>query len=334
MATISATRAMELDEERRARMLDEHPIVVKDYTVLTPMISKTYNLVRERVWTRRTGAFLYARPRMGKTRCATVLQRLLCVEFPDVHVARLSADQRGRSSTDVGLVSDLLEAEGLTVKGKPGYKSLFSRLLVHIKKSVSSRAGNQFVLLIDEMQMLAEADLRLLLVLHNRLEMADVAMTTIGFAQPEILEIRSALHATKAFNLIARFLSEPISFDGCAGREDLATILVAYDDEKRFPEDSDWTYTRFFLPMAYESGFRLKDYADSIWQALIAAAKPLGTGTVPMEHLTRTIEYLLLANRKADLPEFKLEDPMIDAAVAASNLFAFCGLMSELPRVS
>lgn len=301
MATITSTRVIELDEERRARMLNEHPIVVRDYTVLTPMISKTYSLVRERVWTRRTGAFLYARPRMGKTRCATILQRLLSVEFPEVHVARLSADQR-RASTDIGLVSDLLEAEGLTVKRRPTYKEMLSRLIVHITTSVSARAGKQFVLLIDEMQMLSEADMRLLLVLHNRLEMSDVAMTTIGFAQPEILEMRSALLATKAFNLIARFLSEPIPFDGCAGREDLATILVAYDGEKRYPEDSDWTYTRFFLPEAYDSGFRLKDFAELIWPALIEAAKPLGTGTVPMEHLTRTIEHLLLANRKADSP--------------------------------
>jgi len=328
MVTVTATRAMELDAERRARLLNEHPIIVKDYTVLTPMITRTYSLVRERVWTRRTGAFLYARPRMGKTRCATVLQRLLSIEFPEVHVARLSADHR-RSSTDVGLVSDLLEAEGLTVTRRPTYKEMLSRLLVHIKTSVNARAGKQFVLLIDEMQMLSETDLRLLLVLHNRLEMSDVAMTTIGFAQPEILEMRSALLATKAFNLIARFLSEPIPFDGCAGREDLGTILVAYDDEKRYPENSDWTYTRFFLPEAYESGFRLKDYAELIWPILIDAAKPLGTGTVPMEHLTRTIEYLLLANRKADSLTFRLDDAKLDAAVAASNLSEFCGLMSQ-----
>lgn len=328
MATFEAARNLELSEDARSRMLKEHPIIAKDYTLLTPMIKATYSLVRERVWTRRTGAFLYARPRMGKTRCATVLQRLLLLEFRDIHVMRLSADQR-RSATDIGLLSDIFEAEGLSVKGRPTYKQMLSRLLVHIKTSVSARAGRQFVLLIDEMQMLSEADLRLLLVLHNRLEMADVSMTTLGFAQPEILEMRSALITSKAFNLIARFLSEPIPFDGCAGREDLATILVAYDDEKRYPENTDWTYTRFFVPEAFEAGFRLKDCADRIWQVLIGAAKPLGTDTVPMEHLTRTIEYLLLAGRKKDSPRFELNDEAIDAAVDASNLRTFCGLLSQ-----
>lgn len=326
MVTDTAQRTVDLDAERRAQMLNEHPLIVKDYTVLTPMITKTYNLVRERVWTRRTGAFLFARPRMGKTRCARVLQRLLSIEFPDVHIARLSADQR-RASTDISLVSDLLEAEGLTVK-RQTYKEMFSRLLVHIRSSVGAHGGKQFVLLIDEMQMLSESDLRLLLVLHNRLELSDIAMTTIGFAQPEILETRSAILATKGFNLIARFLSEPIPFDGCAGRMDLESILEAYDDEKRYPEDSSWTYTRFFLPLAYESGLRLKDSAKIIWPALLEAAKPLKTGTVPMEHLTRTVEHLLLANRNEDSPIFKFDEVKIDAAVAASNLLEFCGLMS------
>lgn len=307
-------------------MLDDHPIVIKDYTVSTPMITATYSLIRERVWTRRTGSFLYARPRMGKTRCAKAIRDLLSVEFSNVHLMHLSADQR-RSNTDIGLISDILEAEGLSTQKRLTYKQMLTRLLVHIETNVAARAGSQVVLLIDEMQMLSESDLRTLLVLHNRLEMDDVAMTTLGFAQPEILETRSALITTKAFNLIARFLSEPIPFDGCGRREDLAKILIAYDDEKRYPENTDWTYTRFFLSEAYDAGFRLNKYADLLWSLLIDASKPLGTGTVPMEHLSRTIEYLLLAGRNADSPQFELNDVQVQAAVDASNLKHFCGLM-------
>ena len=328
METFEQPRQLELSAEARALMLDDHPIVIKDYTVLTPMIQATYSLVRERVWTRRTGSFLYARPRMGKTRCANAIRRLLSVEFNDVHLMHFSADQR-RANTDIGLISDILEAEGLSTAKRSTYRQMLTRLLVHIETNVAARAGKQVVLLIDEMQMLSESDLRTLLVLHNRLEMADVAMTTLGFAQPEILELRSALITSKAYNLIARFLSEPIPFDGCGGREDLKKILVAYDDEKRYPEDTDWTYTRFFLPEAYRAGFRLHKKADLIWSMLIDAAKPLGTDTVPMEHLTRTVEYILLAARKVDSSQFEFDDVQVQAAVDASNLKHFCGLMAQ-----
>lgn len=328
METLEQTRQLDLNTETRNKMLNEHPIVIRDYTVLTPMIRATYDLVRQRVWARRTGVFLYAKPRMGKTRCARAVERILSQEFEKAYFLHYSADQR-RTHSDTGLLFDLLESDGLKLTKRSTYKEMLSRLLVHIQTQVASLSGNQFVLMIDEMQMLSEPDLRVLLVLHNRLESAGVSMTTLGFAQPEILHLRSALITTKAYNLIARFLSEPIPFDGCGKRDDLETILGAYDGEKRFPENSDWTYTRFFLPQAFESGFRLEKFNNEIWAMLSEAARPLGTGTVPMEHLTQTIEYLLLANREKDEPHFELDEEMISAAIDASNLRHFSSLMAQ-----
>ena len=83
-----------------------------------------------------------------------------------------------------------------------------------------------------------------------------------------------------------------------------------------------------FFPIAYDNKFRLIKYVDLIWQILSDAAKPLRTGTVPMEHLTRTIEYLLLANRNQDSQDFSLSAANIKEAVTASNIFEFCGLLS------
>lgn len=327
MALYDQLRQVDLSVEARASMLSRHPIVAKDYTVLTPMIQATYGLVRERVWTRRTGSFLYASPRTGKTRCAMAVKRLLATEFPDIHVMFLSADQRG-STSDLGFVVDLLASEELVMKKRITYKEALLKLLTHIETQLASRAGNQLVLLVDELQLLSEADFRLLLVIHNRLEQKRIAMTTLGFGQPEILHVRTALATSHAFNLIARFLSEPIVFDGCAGRQDLEVILEAYDTEKHYPEDTDWTYTRFFLPEAYKAGFRLREHAGMIWTLLKAAADPLPKGTVPMEHLTRTIEHILLANRKADATDFELDTKLVEAAVDVSNLKYFSGLMS------
>ncbi|MHB1054055.1 MAG: ATP-binding protein [Thiobacillus sp.] len=239
------TTCMELSADERMQMMNTHPIVMKDYTALTPMIQRTYSVVRDRVWTRRTGAFLYARPRMGKTRCAAAIRRLLLVEFPNIHVISLSADKRN-SNSNLGFVEDLLASEDLVPAKRLSAKGAFLRLLTHVETMVHSHSGNHVVLVIDEMQLLVEADFVILLVLQNRLEQKNIAMTTLGFAQPEILHVRTALGITKAFNLIARFLAEPIVFDGCGSREDLEFILQAYDYEKRYPENSDWSYTRFF----------------------------------------------------------------------------------------
>ncbi|AAZ97269.1 hypothetical protein Tbd_1316 [Thiobacillus denitrificans ATCC 25259] len=257
MATYNQLRHVELSAEARASMLSRHPIVAKDYTVLTPMIKATYGLVRERVWTRRTGSFLYARPRTGKTRCAMAIRRLLATEFQDIHIMFLSADKRG-STSDLGFVLDLLSSEELVINKRISYREALLKLLTHIETNLASRAGNHLVLLVDELQLLCEADFRLLLVIHNRLEQKKIAMTTLGFSQPEILHVRTALATSHSFNLIARFLSEPIVFDGCAGRADLEVILEAYDTEKCYPEDTDWAYTRFFYLKHIRQGFVLE----------------------------------------------------------------------------
>lgn len=327
MATYDQVQHLELSAGERALILNKHPIVLKDYTALTPMIQKTYEVVRDRVWTRRTGAFLYARPRMGKTRCAAAIRRLLLAEFPDSYVMCLSADKR-ISSSNLGFVQDLITSEDLVLGKRISAKEAFLRLLTHIETMVHSQSGNHVVLVIDEMQLLSEADFIILLVLQNRLEQKNIALTTLGFAQPEILHVRTALGVNKSFNLIARFLAEPIVFDGCGSREDLEFILQAYDYEKRYPENSDWPYTRFFLPDAYKAGFRLQNYSELIWSILLAAAEPLRTKTVPMEHLTRTIEHLLLANRNNDLETFRLDSQLVEKAVDASNLRSFSALMT------
>lgn len=152
-------------------------------------------------------------------------------------------------------------------------------------------------------------------------------MTTLSFAQTDIEHLRSALYATHAFNLLGRFLTESIPFDGCATIDDLKMILKSYDDELLFPVDSEYTYTHFFLPMAYSNGFRLQQSASLIWKSLKKASEPLNDPSIPIEHLFRTIEYLLLMARSIDSEKFEVSQKMVNEAVDSSNLKEFCNSM-------
>ncbi|MDK2776553.1 MAG: ATP-binding protein [Pseudomonadota bacterium] len=315
-----------LSSDERETIRRSHPIAERNYKVLTPTIENTYKIIRDRVGMRRTGALLYAAPRTGKTMCASIVEVLLNLEFDHTYVIRFTADSRGSARNDVAIVRDILEGDGLIFRTQK-YQDLLSKLIIHIKTMTNSIGGNQFVLIIDEMQMLSEDDYRVLLVLQNRLELHQISMTTIGFAQPEILERISAMIVTKALNLIARFLCEPIQFEGC-NESDIKNILSVYDNEKRYPEESQWTYTRFYFPQAYEAGFRLANFERMIWEALSDATRPLGTVSIPMEYLTRTIEYILIANTRHDSPFFLLNKSIVESAVRASGLEIFSGLMS------
>lgn len=311
-------------QEELNKLRGEHPVVTKDYLIITPVITNVYSLIRERVFMRKTGTFMYATPRMGKTTCARAVEKLLQHEFPKILIMRLIAEDSGRQ--EAALLINILQTGGIYVRPRISYVDAQRQLLTHIQNRLALLEGNQFVLLIDEMQHLEERELDRLAALHNKLEALNIRMTAVGFAQPEVLDIRSTLTASNKSYLIARFLCEPIPFMGCASIEDLEQILSDYDEMKYFPEDSDYSYTRFFLPAAFENGFRLRDYAKPIWKELKKATGKYAD-SIPMEHLSRTVEFLLVALQKLDSDSFAIRQEHITAAVEASSLAIFSGLM-------
>ncbi|MER1940908.1 hypothetical protein ABS755_09400, partial [Castellaniella sp. FW104-16D08] len=98
----------QLTTEQRAALLNSHPILEKNYRLPTPMLERTYAIIRERVWMKRTGVYLYASPRMGKTTCAETVQALLLLEFPKLHIVRINARRNLRPS-DAHMFRLLLE---------------------------------------------------------------------------------------------------------------------------------------------------------------------------------------------------------------------------------
>lgn len=318
-----------LTSEERERLLEYHPIKEREYILPTPMMERAYGVIRERVWARRTGAVFYAYPRMGKTRCAFAAKSLLEEEFPRCYVSLLSAISTTRPS-DARMFKLLLSAERHALSGRTNALALLESAVADIEVKTKSRGGNQYVLIVDEMQCLDETDLQQLVAFHNALEIHKIRMTTISFAQPEISHRRTALMASNDRQIIARFLSEMIVYSGCASAADLKQILISYDENSEFPEGSGWTYTRFFVPLAYANGFRLATHAAKLWMALSDAAEPIGGGAIPMEHTCLTIENLLLSLRAQDCSTLIIGDSDIYDAVESSQLRTFSSSMSEL----
>lgn len=320
------TREYSLEDIRLLSSM--HPVVTKHYTIITPVVTDAYSVIRERVYMRKTGAFLYATPRMGKTTCAKLIKLLLEREFPSILVMSVIAEEGGKTESD--LLFNISDTARVHTLSRSKSRDLRRQLLSHIQSQLSIVGGNQFVLMIDEMQLLSDVQFDSLAALHNKLDFINIRMTTVGFAQPEILDVRTALLASDKTYLIARFLCEPFAFSGCTSILDLKQILLDYDNTQKFPEDSDYSFTRFFLPEAFKNGFRLSDYADEIWRTLKAAAGS-SQGSIPMEHLSRTVEYILVASSSSDQPSFSLQLATIQAAVEASNLSYFNGLID--PKV-
>lgn len=317
-----------LSDEEREALLEYHPIREREYILPTPMMQRAYSIIRDRVWARRTGVVFYASPRMGKTRCALATKGLLQTEFPRCFVSLLSARLATRPN-DAHMYRLILEAEQHALSGRVNADTLFDNAVADIEVKTKSRGGTQFVLLIDEIQLLNDLDLQQLVCFHNALELRKIKMTTISFAQPEIRHRRTALLASHDRQIIARFLSELVPYDGCTGSVDLRLILRSYDICSEFPEGSGWSYTRFFLPIAFSHGFLLEQYAVPLWSELTRVAGVGSNDMLPMEHTCSAIEYLLLEMRKQDCANLVLDKNDIECAVLSSQLQSFNSLMVE-----
>lgn len=324
----SDVEPLDISDAERDSLLDFHPVKEREYILPTPMMERTYSIIRERVWARRTGAVFYASPRMGKTRCVMAVKDLISEEFPEIYVTLLSA-RRSTRPTDSHMFRLILEAENHALSGRANADMLFDNAKSDIRVKTKVKGGGQYVLLIDEMQLLNDTDLQQLVCFHNALELNKVRMTTISFAQPEILHRRTALMASNDRQIIARFLSELLPFDGCSSRAELALLLKAFDLASEYPESSGWSYTRFFFPLAFREGFRLEHYAAPLWRCLTQTAGVSSTGMIPMEHTCLTIENLLLMLRKQDCSNFLVGDADIEAAVESSQLKSFNPLMGS-----
>lgn len=313
----------DIDPKLREILLQNHPVVTKEYTIITPMIVKVYSVIRERVFFRHSGTFLYAQPRMGKTHCARTVRDLVKAEFEDKYVLYHSAD--GEKSAQ--LIRDLHVSAGLPKRLKEPYSALMEKFIIHVRCEVECRGGRHFVLILDENQRLSTEDWDELLTVHNKLEDGGIKMTTLGFGQKEIVSKRELLFTVGSTQLIARFLSEPIRFIGCVSEEDMESILGEYDTTQEYPPDSKCCYTKFFLPLAFAAGFRIASSHHAIWLALVNLTGDDGPSVLPLEHVFRVIEGILVISRHMDDASFKITEGIIARSIDASLIRDFISLM-------
>ncbi|WP_447802900.1 hypothetical protein [Pseudomonas serbica] len=307
------------DIEQRDALLSDHPMVRKKFVALTPTIEHAYRMVRERIWLSSPSVYFFSTPRMGKTQCAKAIKHLTSQEFPDKYVVLASCDL---SHTE-HLIQTIANAIGLYRKAREPIDKLRERIIVHIICELSSTDGSHFLLVLDEMQALGERDYQNLQVVQNRLKLLDISMTTIGFAQTEINSVRTSFVAANQSALVARFLSERIEFSGCTSKEWLEAVLRSFDEIMIYPLDSNCSYTHFFLPKAFSSGFRLSFYSSMFFDCAVDAVSGSNKKIIPVEHMFHSVELVLVNARLIDDAGFVLSVDLVKQAILKSGMAEF-----------
>lgn len=301
--------------------LSGHPLMTDTAQFITLQMVRALKLSIDRVMVRRSAVLFEGAPRVGKSRCSEFVAAHLKSQLPNAlviyHIARVR--ERGRRPS---VLAELC----VTEKTKPAPRGVdhLDHLLAYIEGHVTGQADPQCVLIIDEIQLWRQYYFELLSCLHNYLKREGISLELIEFAQSEIYDKLSGLHAIGKNQLVARFFSEIIPYRGCQNIEDLTTILQACDDGSEFPIGSGISYTAFFAPKAFAAGFRLGPLAGLLWKMFDGEVTGKYVKNLPMQHVRESIVDLLQLIAPHDSALFEVDEKIIREAVHRSGIRMFC----------
>lgn len=313
-----------LDTLKRPVDLMDHPLSSQSYIVPTPAIATMYARVRHCLRRGVTGALIYGHTRWGKTYAVRYCVRLLRHELPRVVVLTFGMPQNP-SRSEALFFGMLLEAARHARPDSGTALQRRLRLYHKLGELVARASGNTLVVFVDEAQRLELEHYEWLRDVQDELGRRGIRMFVFLVGQPGLLNRRSAFtQNVDTSQIVSRFMIDEMRFAGLSASSDLKMSLAAYDTSI-FPEDSGWTYTRFFLPRAFDDGFRLGAQQQILWDAFEAAHRlarfdfPM---ELPMEFLARSVEIALTGNMDHDGPRFALSRACWDEAVSESNFVA------------
>ncbi|MCO7625013.1 MULTISPECIES: hypothetical protein [Pseudomonas] len=313
------------DTKARDLLMNSHPLVLGKYLVVTPTINWAYDQISEQVWLRMPSVYFQSLSRMGKTQCATAIVKFLREEFPERYILFLTVDVTGEEN----IIQTMVKAMKLETRVKEKLSNLRDAVMNHIICELASLGDTHFILVVDEMQALTYKDLQHLQVIQNRLSLSEVQLTTIGFAQEQIKGLITSLHKGRHMALLGRFFSRKVEFVGCVSADWLKETLSAFDQDMTYPRGSGCSYTRFFLPKAFDSGFRLDSLAELIFSESIEHIKSVGASLIPTENMFLALAYLLISARDDDADGFELTKEHVIKSIVKSDMQQVSALMGD-----
>lgn len=246
-----------------------HPLVTGNYRIATAAIQDFYELVTRCLRYRVPGALIYGPSRIGKTRAIEYIRLLLARNYPKISTFHAQCEHKPKHA-EGPFLSNLLEAVGYP-EPQTGTNTAKRFRLTHKLREAAARAGSGTILLFcDEAQRYNVNEYEWLRDIHDTLDRQQIKLYTFLVGQEELLAKKESLQAAGATQIIARLMVEELPFYGIRDADDVATCLLGYD-ETCYPEASAWTFTRFYVPEAFDTNYRLVNDATVLWEAFSAA---------------------------------------------------------------
>lgn len=271
-----------------------HPVSTGNYVIPTNAIMEMCENVGEWIENRSPGGVVYSKPRVGKTRAIRYLREYLKSSDAGSYPSFLVNCRQYRIPTEKVFFEDILLDVGHAVVYSGAANIKRNRIVQFLYESTYSANTNRLVLVLDDAQRLQHLQYGWLMDIYNDLDRQGVYMTALLFGQDEILQSRTSLKASNKEQILGRFMVHTFKFRGIQSIDDLSMCLKGYDENSEYPENSGWSFTRFFFPEAFNRGFRLQNYATELYgQYKAILNKQTGKIEIPMQYVALSIEYCL-----------------------------------------
>ena len=280
---------------------DLHPVHTGNYRVATAAIQSFYELVQRCLRYRITGALVYGPSRIGKTRSIEYLRLLLAETHPRVTTYHAQAEHKPRHA-EGPFFANLLQAVGFPNPDSGTNPTKRIRLINKIREACARNGSGTVVLFCDEAQRYNEHEYEWLRDVHDQLDRIHIQLLTFLVGQDELRSVKTALQQARKTQIVARLMVEELAFFGVRNRRDVATCLNGYD-VTAYPRDSEWSFTRFYLPRAVAAGYRLVDDADLLWECFEQLHQQHGLPgalQIPMDSFARAVEIVLKEGHDLD----------------------------------
>ncbi len=302
--------------------INSHPVMTQKYIVPTPSIGALYARISKCIKLRVPGSIIYAMTRFGKTYAARYVSILLSQDFPGI-VSFTFGCVKKKIPSESAFFTILLEAvdHDRPDSGTTPQKRI--RLINKLLDLLIASKQNLLVVFADEAQKLQMEEYEWLREVHDQLEKKGYRMITFLIGQPQLKNQKSALKEARQTQIVGRFMIDDIEFHGVCSVEDAASCLLGYDTAC-FPSESEWTFTRFFLPEAWSRGIRLQDQASALWAEFQNVHDEGGFRTpleIPMTYFARSVE-IALTDISKDSVDFEFTPLIWKRAVEESKFAA------------
>lgn len=297
----------------RSLFYANHPVVDDLIAFPTPPLIRATETMIHIIGSGGRGGAFTAFPGFGKTRAITYCCERLPEVFPNMPIVSFHAHNESHQ-TSSKFFEWLYERTVFEIKAARTPRKIRDMLVRAWFLEAASRRSRKLICFGDEMQRWTANEFTWLIDISNDLESMGIRMTSILFAQQQFAHNRSIFLRDGRGDILGRFMSRWFTFGGIESALELKEVFHCYDDAEHgeYPPGSNCSYTRFFMPQAFEAGWRLASCAGNCWEIFLTQAnkrlKRASTSKVSIGMLwvAEAVQFVLMHYGDQDRTQFSI----------------------------